>query len=263
MTEDTEKLLNANIAVHKKEADLFKLIHPELFNKTEYEIIDSFILHIKKLSMNNAIEILDVACGTGRLTHAFLSAGFNVTATDLSPDMLKNLSLGIHQDHISLLTTFNGDIDTFISTHTKKYDAITMGAFLHHVNDIHALFDKLKPLLKEGGFLFITHDPALRMRKFVSLGATLEKIDSIFFQLWYLFFKGRLLPRTKAYADAEIHTRYGIDDDLLCTHLTNNGFNIIEHKKYYVHKTRIISLIDRTICKLLPQFYFIARKQIS
>lgn len=255
--------ISSNIEIHRKEAPDFKTIHPELYNKTEYSIIDRFIAILNQSTHKKTMHILDLACGTGRLTQKFIHSNFRVTGCDLSLDMLNQLRKSISSKKEENLTIFNGTFDDFITKNPNiQFDVISMGAFLHHIPRIKDFLSKIMPSVSKEGYIFILHDPELRKSKQRMVQLIIEKTDSILFQLWYLFFKGKLLPRSKEYGQADIHTTIGIDSDNICEYLKANGFTIIEKKKYFVHKTRVMTLIDSFIFKALPQFYIIAQRNL-
>ena len=87
----------------------------------------------------------------------------------------------------------------------------------------------------------------------------LEKFDSVLFQIKYLCFNGKLIPRSKSYGNADIHTKSGIDDLGLLKMFSENDCDVIYHKQYFTHKTKLITFLDKCIFKSLPQFSFLVK----
>ena len=231
-----------------------------MFNPKEFKIIRDFVSVIKRARPHADVRALDVACGTGRLSSVLLENGFQVTACDLSANMLNQFKEELSEKALKNITFHSSDITEFLTACDEEYDCVVMGAFLHHVSDIYGLLPQVIRVLKTGGFLLIVHDPALRESANVLTRFVLEKIDSLLFQLCYFTRFLRFLPRTKSYASAEVHTRSGIDDDELCSWLMKRGLSIVDHERYFVHKTGLISWVDAHITKALPQFFISAQK---
>lgn len=257
---DESERLDASNKLQAVEAPVFDEIHPELFTKTETGIIDSFITLLS--SVFNDIEkcnILDLACGTGRLSTRFLENGFSVTSVDLSPDMLRVFKNKLDAESLGRSEIVNSEVFSFIENTDKKFDCIVAGAFLHHVPDIDDLMSKLKCCLKPESFVFFIHEPARREKNKLFFGRCLERIDSVLFQLSYLLRTGRFIPRLKEYGTADIHTKFGIDHVMLEEALKKEGFEVLNNEVFFSHKTAFVNFIDSKVLKLLPQFFISAR----
>jgi 2-polyprenyl-3-methyl-5-hydroxy-6-metoxy-1,4-benzoquinol methylase len=242
------KYTKANIDIHQKEANRFRDIHPELFNRIEYAIFEKYYAYIARKIQNKPIHLLDLACGTGRLTAYFAEKGCHVTACDLSCDMLQTLTSTV--DDMSHISIHTSDVETFLNDNDVLFDGIVMGAFLHHVPDIEALLQEVCKHLTPGGSLFIVHDPAERNKRYSLPGFLLEKIDSILFQIGYFFRSGKFIPRSREYANADLHTRHGIDNEAVAKFLSSCGLHVIQNNKYFIHKTRFITFLDAHIFHL-------------
>jgi SAM-dependent methyltransferase len=68
--------------------------------------------------------ILELGCGTGRMTHALRDLGFVVTAVDESPDMLSR----VHGVRTVLSSIESLDL-------AEHFDAVLLGSFLIHAPD--------------------------------------------------------------------------------------------------------------------------------
>jgi SAM-dependent methyltransferase len=107
--------------------------------------------------------LLDLCCGTGRLSSLFLNAGWTVTGVDLSPDMLEHARVN-NREHIE-----NGSAQFFqanardfalrkpVEFAISTYDALN---HLESDEDLLSCFCCVHRSLKEGGtFLFDLNTP--------------------------------------------------------------------------------------------------------
>jgi 2-polyprenyl-3-methyl-5-hydroxy-6-metoxy-1,4-benzoquinol methylase len=62
-----EKIHQANIEVHRSEAEYYELIHPEVYSKREQKRIKTLLQRIAKQIVDNQKNALDVGAGTGNL----------------------------------------------------------------------------------------------------------------------------------------------------------------------------------------------------
>jgi 2-polyprenyl-3-methyl-5-hydroxy-6-metoxy-1,4-benzoquinol methylase len=260
MANDSDERIRANLKVHEHEARDFDAMHPELFSKVENETIREVIKEIKqRTSYKPSVDVLDIACGSGRLSLPFLENDFSVTACDLSPDMLAVFQKKLDKRSQGKLNIINSDINSFLEHNRTTFDCVVIGAFLHHIENIEDFLKKILAFLKPNGFLFIVHEPALRQSNQHGWGYVLEKIDSVLFQIKYLFTRFKVLPRVKEYGSSEIHTRNGINDIKLLAWFEEFGFHIVKYKRYYSHKVPFITFLDRTFFHFLPQFFILAQ----
>ena len=99
--------------------------------------------------------VLDVGCGGGLLSEALAGEGAQVTAIDLSPDLLKiarlhGLESGAKVDY--RLTA----VEALAAQSPATFDAITCMEMLEHVPDPASVLSACATLLKPGGRLFVS-----------------------------------------------------------------------------------------------------------
>lgn len=111
---------------------------------------DSFLL---SLVPSDAVSVLEVGCGLGRLTVKLAVADREVTAVDLSPEMIARARTGGHlARHLMFLC---GDFLERDFT-AKLFDCVISAATLHHMPE-HIAVPRMVELLRPGGRLVI-HD---------------------------------------------------------------------------------------------------------
>lgn len=100
--------------------------------------------------------VLDVGCGLGEASVYFAMRGAEVTATDLSPGMLRATEALANRSGVSVKTHVAAAEDLGLGPDVR-FDIIYVGNLFHHV-DLEATLRKLTPHLKDDGVL-VSWDP--------------------------------------------------------------------------------------------------------
>jgi SAM-dependent methyltransferase len=101
-------------------------------------------------------EIMDLGCGLGEVSVYFGLRGANVTAVDLSPEMLKATE-NLAQAYGVSLKTHAAAAENLQLAEVVTFDVIYVGNLFHHVN-IKKTLDLILPHLKQDGRL-VSWDP--------------------------------------------------------------------------------------------------------
>ena len=88
-----DKIHQANVTVHRSEANYYEALHPEVYSKKEQKRISDKLRMADKLVADNQKFALDGGAGTGNLTGKLLDMGYRVVAVDISPEMCAILQL--------------------------------------------------------------------------------------------------------------------------------------------------------------------------
>lgn len=100
-------------------------------------------------------KILELGCGTGRMTKRLARYTDDLTAIDISDAMLKEIDMGIETRCIDM-DEMDFESDTF--------DIVTATGSLECVEDLAQVFNEVYRVLKRGGkFLFSLHNKALHI----------------------------------------------------------------------------------------------------
>jgi 2-polyprenyl-3-methyl-5-hydroxy-6-metoxy-1,4-benzoquinol methylase len=93
-------------------------------------------------------KILELGCGTGLFTAVFAEKGADVTAVDISPDLLERAErrLGSYSNIRLVLGAFE------VTNLDGPFDAIVGSSILHHL-DVSESLNRIRELLKPGGYL--------------------------------------------------------------------------------------------------------------
>ncbi len=128
--------------------------YDELMEGLEYKEWLDLVLKYKQDG-----KLLDIACGSGTLTIAMSVSGFDVTAYDISENMLNVLDSKIRINHLPIKTHI-GDMTTFTTNET--YDVATIFVdslnYLDSLKKVKDTFDLVYNQLNDGGFfIFDVH----------------------------------------------------------------------------------------------------------
>ena len=152
-----EQIHQANVAVHRIEAEYYELLHPEVYSKKEQQRVRRQLEAIDKQISSNKKKALDVGAGTGNLTGKLLEMGYNVTATDISPEMCVILRAKYGKYIPDKLTVLNAPIED-LSFAKEEFDLIAGYSVLHHLPDYQTALVTLCGFLKKGGVIYIDHE---------------------------------------------------------------------------------------------------------
>ena len=159
MSEDLrERIHEANVAVHRFEAEYYELLHPEVYGKQEQKRIGIILKMVDKLVADNQKRALDFGAGTGNLTGRLLRMGYSVTATDISAEMCAILKKRYNVYlKAKKLIVINSPIED-VHFDRGEFDLIACYSVLHHLPDYVGAIQRLSVFLKKGGVLYLDHE---------------------------------------------------------------------------------------------------------
>jgi ubiquinone/menaquinone biosynthesis C-methylase UbiE len=152
-----QQIHQANVEVHRFEAKYYEALHPEVYNRKEQKRIKQNLTAITGQIVNNQKKALDVGAGTGNLTGKLLLLGYNVVATDISPEMCQILRRKFSGYMPKQLTVVKSPIED-LTFSEGKFDLIAGYSVLHHLPDYLAILRILASYLKQGGVIYIDHE---------------------------------------------------------------------------------------------------------
>ena len=111
--------------------------------------------YIAERTALHGARVLDVGCGAGLLSEALAGAGADVTALDLSPELIRvaklhGLETGVQVDYRVQ------SVEALAAQAPASFDAIACMEMLEHVPDPGAIIRACATLLKPGGRLFLS-----------------------------------------------------------------------------------------------------------
>lgn len=113
------------------------------------------LAYVAQRASLRAAQVLDVGCGGGLLSEALASAGAQVTAIDLAPELIKVAKLHRLETGVSVDYRLQS-VESLAQERPDSFDAITCMEMLEHVPDPAAIVRACARLLKPGGRLFVS-----------------------------------------------------------------------------------------------------------
>lgn len=164
-----KKVIKENLRLHEHEAENYESEKSEIYNRQEQKRIESVIEEAKPLIETGSSELkaLDIGCGTGNILEKLSSRFDKVVGVDLSEDMLSKAR-----------STFYGEKEKIKMIRGKAsnlplkddyFDMISLYSVLHHFPNFSGPISEIERVLKEGGVLYIDHEPIKRNDLLVKL----------------------------------------------------------------------------------------------
>ena len=106
----------------------------------------------KTLSNISFDSVLEVGCGTGKNTAWLLEKAKQVTAIDISEEMLAKAKEKISATHVQFL---QADITLGWTFTNQLYDLVSFSLVLEHIQNLDHIFNEVSKKLKPGGYVYI------------------------------------------------------------------------------------------------------------
>jgi len=106
----------------------------------------------KTLEHMNAVNCLEVGCGTGKNTQWLAGKTQHLTAVDLTEEMLEKAKEKVHAPHVAFVAA---DITQPWDFCTQTYDLVTFSLVLEHIEDIYTVFKKVALTTDPGALVYV------------------------------------------------------------------------------------------------------------
>lgn len=257
----------ANISVHRFEAQYYELLHPEVYSRQEQKRISNRLKTIDKQISSNQKKALDIGAGTGNLTGKLLELGYRVVAIDISPEMCAILKRKFKSHLDRGLRVLNLPVEDLAFV-KGEFDLITSYSVLHHLPDYTQSLRTISSFLKRGGVIYIDHEASpyywqdeptglANMVKDLYLHSS-PAINGIYFQLIGL----RVPTIDYTLSDYWYKKDHPINHKKIEQIFKQEGYQSYQRIDHYLHSTWIpnpLSQLYRLLCQ--PEMsYWIAKK---
>jgi ubiquinone/menaquinone biosynthesis C-methylase UbiE len=124
----------------------------------QYDTNDNKTRDLEALSLQKIVQgknfkhCLEVGCGTGKNTAWLLTICDQITAIDLSNGMLEIAKNKIQSERVNFI---EADITKDWTFAKNTYDLVTFSLMLEHIEDLHAVFQKLSIVTATGSHVYI------------------------------------------------------------------------------------------------------------
>lgn len=100
---------------------------------------------------------LEIGCGTGKNTEWLITKAKQVTAVDLSDEMLAKAkeTLRQAQDKSDKISFHQADVTEEWAFAKGQYDLVTFSLMLEHIEDLEAIFKKVSKVVSPNGFVYV------------------------------------------------------------------------------------------------------------
>jgi ubiquinone/menaquinone biosynthesis C-methylase UbiE len=104
---------------------------------------------LKDISFDSCLEI---GCGTGKNTSWLIEKAKQVTAVDLSDEMLAKAKSKIGEEKVQFI---QADITQDWKFIHQEFDLVTYSLVLEHIRDLDSAFEKMASAIRPGGYVYI------------------------------------------------------------------------------------------------------------
>ncbi|HDQ23194.1 MAG TPA: class I SAM-dependent methyltransferase [Candidatus Uhrbacteria bacterium] len=243
----SQKIIDANIELHKKSAKHYDKIHPEIFNKKEQGLINHVLAQVLAKIKLEKIKVLDLGAGTGNIALKLLNNPRieSIIAVDLSKEMLDELEKKAAVN--SKLKIANKPADEFLADNEDNYDLITISSVLHHLPDYFGTIELILKKLAPGGVLVIFHEPTGEKSSLLSI---CEWFDSRLFVNLFLPKDLKNIVKSLDTILADYHVYHEFDlSGLKKFFKAKNNLEIIFFQKHNTFALRSLRLIGKYLPK--------------
>lgn len=163
-----KKVVKENIHLHEEIAENYEDRNPDIFNEREEKRVKSVLGeaqgHINTDSSGS--RALDVGCGTGNILRKLGPHFGEVVGVDVSDDMLSEaLPTARRKENVKVVRGRVADLPFY----DNYFDLVTAYSVFHHLPDFSEPLSEIARVLKDGGVLYIDHEPIERERLSVKL----------------------------------------------------------------------------------------------
>lgn len=142
--------------------------YDDLLENTEDTYQEKVIMPnlLRIVEPNPGQKILDIACGQGYFSRAFHKNGAQVTACDISPELVALAAKNSPKEILFFVASAEKIVESAAGKIAPGFDTATIVLAIQNIEDMRATFKEAASLLKTGGrLILVTNHPAFRIPK--------------------------------------------------------------------------------------------------
>ncbi len=186
------------------------------------QYLQEFLKHLP-----NEADLLEIGPGTGRFSAPIAGQGHNLTAFDLSHNMLKEVDKKLERNEVNREVNYVQGDGTSLPFSAETFDGCLLVNVTSHLPDADSVLEQISSILSSGGYLFINF-PNLSgvyhpVGKYVNYHG--KSVQEDVFSRWYSYNEMERLLKT-------------------------NGFNIVDEFGHMITPRREFPLLNKGIVYL-------------
>ncbi|MEK0423379.1 MAG: hypothetical protein RLZ95_1289 [Bacteroidota bacterium] len=125
----------------------------EIYDTNENKTRDLEAISLKEnLNNQNFKHCLEIGCGTGKNTVWLETIAEQITAVDLTPEMVEKAKKKIKTNKVQFVIA---DINKEWDFANMQYDLATFSLVLEHIENLNPIFEKLSHCIQPSGYVYI------------------------------------------------------------------------------------------------------------
>lgn len=199
----------------------------ETDNEVHQSLLANFIDELRPKS-----SVLEVGCGTGRLTRTTVRHGFDIVGVDFARNMLKQLDNGVDatDQEIGDMNLFQGDAK-LLPFRDDTFDACIMINVASHLPDASSVMQEMSRVLRDGGMAMVnfpnTYSPYFPLAAYINF--TQKSVQEDVYSRWYSWFEIRRILQD---ANFQVHRING---------------HMVPPRNKYIFLSRAVYWLDRIV----------------
>jgi len=154
--QEQREAVELNVRAYRKMWRKYDDAHGEIFNPVEQARLHSALERAARAIRSGGgtrPRALDIGAGTGNVARHLVELDFEVTAADVSPELL-----GVVEERLPGVRTQRLDGFGLAGVDDASFDIATVYSVLHHVPDYLAMVDEMVRVVRPGGVVYIDHE---------------------------------------------------------------------------------------------------------
>ncbi len=160
----------------------FAQIYDELMREIDYKQWADYIFRHMLNGKREVKKVLEFGCGTGNITCELAKKGFEMTAVDISEEMLTMADEKAAEEKLNNIRFFMGDMSNFQIG--EKFDAVISCCdsvnYLEDLESVHNFLESSYEVLEDEGMLLFDINTETKFKEIIGDNTFVYNLDDIF-----------------------------------------------------------------------------------